>query len=132
MSRRSSSGVRRERTRLELAVLFVSLAATASVVVGLIASGVTGASGGADLVATVNDTGRRASGGTVYELTIRNRGGETAENVVVEVTVGEETRELEILSVSKGDEEVATVIFPLGTTGAATARVLSYHQTTRG
>jgi uncharacterized protein (TIGR02588 family) len=119
------------RTPFEIAVLAVSVAATAAVVAGLVAFGLNG-KGPADLRAAVVETGIRASGGVVYEVTVRNLGGETAENVVLEVLAGEETRELELLSVSKGDEEKATVIFSVGTAGPATARVLSYHETTRG
>ena len=129
---RSRSRVRRGRTPLELAVLLVSLAAVASVVAGLIIASATGGEGPPDLVAVARPTGLERSGGALYELLVRNQGGQTAENVVVEVTVGSETREVEILSVSKGDEEVASVVFPRGTDGTAEARVLSYHETTRG
>lgn len=125
-------GLRRGRTPFEIAVLAVSLAATGAVVAGLVAFGVTTGPDVADLRVTVRDAGVRASGGAVFEVVVRNVGDKTAENVVVEVLLGEETRELELLSVSKRDEETATVIFPEGTTGPATARVLSYHETTRG
>lgn len=129
---RSRRGLRRERTKLELGVLLVSVAAVGTVVVGLVVAGVSGGTGPPDLRATVGPSGVERSGGAVYELSVRNQGGQTAENVVVEVSVGSETREVEILSVSKGDEEVASVVFPRGTAGTATARVLSYHETTRG
>jgi hypothetical protein len=72
------------------------------------------------------------SGGAIYEVVIRNVGDKTAENVMVEVTVGQEVRELEILSVGKADKETATVLFPSGTSDPATVRILSYHATTRG
>jgi uncharacterized protein (TIGR02588 family) len=126
------SRVRRGRTTFELVVLILAIAATASVIGGLIASKVSGASGDTDIRANVRATGRQASGGVIYEVVIRNAGGKTAENVVLEVTLGEETRELEILSVSKGDEETATVVFPPGSTGTPDVEVLSYHMTTRG
>jgi uncharacterized protein (TIGR02588 family) len=128
----SSSRKQRRRTAFEIAVLAVSIAAVALVVVGLIVAAIGGGDGGADLRATVRATGRQASGGELYEVLIRNVGDETAENVVIEVTLGEETRELELLSVSKGDEEKATIVFPLGASGVASVDVLSYHETTRG
>lgn len=129
---RSGRGVGRKRTPLELGVLVVAILATAAVVVGLIVSGLTGGGGGPDVRALARPTGEQRSGGAVYELTIRNDGGETAENVVIEVTVGDEVREIELLSVAKGDDETATVIFPSGTSGDATAKILSYHASTRG
>jgi uncharacterized protein (TIGR02588 family) len=125
-------GVWRGRTPFEIAVLVFSLAATGAVVAGLVAFGVTSGPDVADLRVTVRETGVRASGGAVFEVTVRNVGDKTAENVVVEVLAGDESRELELLSVSKRDEETATVIFPVGTTGPASARVLSYHETIRG
>lgn len=128
---RSRRGVRRKRTFFETAVLVISLAAAAAVVGGLLVSGLTGPSGPADLSVAVQPTEARGSGGVVYEVIVSNRGGQTAENVVIEVTAGDETRELEILSVSKQDEEIAAVIFPAGS-DPPTARVLSYHETTRG
>lgn len=125
-------GIRRGRTPLELGVLIVSILAVATVAGGLIVANVRGGERRPDLHATVRGSGAQASGGVVYEVIVRNRGGQTAENVVVEVMVGDESRELDILSVAKDDEEVASVVFPPGTSGAGTARVLSYHETTRG
>lgn len=127
-----SSRLRRKRTPLELGVLAFSLAATVAVVGGLLASSVSGGDGGPDLRASARPTGEERSGGAVYEVVIRNVGGESAENVVVEVAIGEQVRELEILSVGKGDEETATVVFAPGTREPATVRILSYHATTRG
>ena len=128
----AKKGARRARSRFETVVLVVSLAAVSSIVLGLVVTGVSGAKGEADLRASIRATGVLASGGEVYELTIRNVGGETAENVVLEITLGGETRELELLSVSKGDDETASVIFPSGGTGTPLVEVLSYHETTRG
>lgn len=120
------------RTPFEIGVLIVSLVATGAIVGGLIAFGVTSGPDIADLRVSVRDSGVHASGGVVFEVTVRNVGSKTAENVVVEVAAGEETRELELLSVSKGDEETATIVFPPGTSGPVTAQILSYHETTRG
>jgi hypothetical protein len=135
MSARKSSakrGVRRGRTPFELGVLVVSIAAVGAIVVGLVVAGVSGPDGPPNLRAIAHPTGEQRSGGSVYEVTITNGGGETAENVVLEVVVADETREIEILSVSKGDDETVTTIFPPGTTGPATVEILSYHSTTRG
>ena len=129
---RSKRGLWRKRTPFEVAVLVVSLAATGSVLVGLVTFGITSGPKVADLRVTVSETGVAASGGVLYEVTVRNVGSKTAENVVVEIEAGEETRELELLSVSKGDDETATVVFPPSTRGPATATVQSYHETTRG
>ena len=126
------SAGRRTRTPFEIAVLVIAITAVALIVAGLVIARLTGESGPPDLRVTVRGTGEQGSGGDLYEVSIRNVGGETAENVVIEVTLGDETREVEILSVAKGDEEQATVVFPAGSTGAPSARVLSYHMTTRG
>jgi len=128
----AKKGARRARTPFETVVLVVSFAAVSSIVLGLVMAKVSGGKDEADLRTSIRATGAVASGGEVYELTIRNVGGETAENVVIEITLGEETRELELLSVSKGDDETATVIFPTGGTGTPVVEVLSYHETTRG
>jgi uncharacterized protein (TIGR02588 family) len=125
-------GIRRGRTPLELGVLLVSVLAVLSVAGGLIAANLSGGEGPPHLRVTVHATGEQRSGGVVYEVTVRNLGGQTAENVIVEVTFGEESREVEILSVSKDDEEIASVVFPPGSTGSLGAHVLSYHETTRG
>lgn len=127
MSRR-----KRERTGFELAVLAVSVLALTSIFVGLLISGVTGPDGPPDLRATIRATGEQRSGGDLYLVSIRNEGGQTAENVVIEATLGDETREAEILSVAKSDEEEVTIVFPTGTAGQPLVRVLSYHATTRG
>jgi uncharacterized protein (TIGR02588 family) len=125
-------GIARKRTPLELGVLIVSVLSVLAIVVGLVVSGITGGAGGPDLRASAEPTGEERSGGAVYEVSIRNDGGETAENVVVEVTIGDQVREFELLSVAKGDEETATLIFPPGTSQDATVRILSYHSSTRG
>ena len=125
-------GLRRKRTALELSVLVVSVIAIAAVIGGLIVASVTGGEGTPDLRTSVAVPGVEGSGGVVYKVLVENRGGESAENVVIEITLGSEMREIQILSVAKGDEEEASVVFPPGTTGKPTARVLSYHSTTRG
>ena len=122
----------RKRTAFEISVLVAAIAAVSLVFVGLILARFSGAEGPADLRTSIRATGEQGSGGLLYEVLIRNVGGETAENVVIEASIGEEIREAEVLSVSKGDEERVTVIFPAGLPGTPQVRVLSYHMTTRG
>ena len=124
--------LRRGRTALELSVLVVALVAIAAVITGLIVASVVGGEGPPDLRTSVAFPGTEGGGGIEYKVVVENRGGESAENVVIEITLGSETREIEILSVAKGDEEEASVVFPPGSTGRPTGRVLSYHSTTRG
>ena len=119
-------GVRRERTPLEWVLLVVSLAATLAVVTMLVMSGLTGPRGPADLRVTVADAGEPASGGRPLEVTVTNTGGTSATDVLVEVTVGDVTREMSLDLVAKGDTESATVVVPTGAAGEPRAEVVSY------
>ena len=119
-------GIRRERTPLEWALLVVSLAATLAVVAGLVVSGLAGPQGPADLRVSVADAGAPASGGRPLEVTVTNVGGTSAENVVVEVTVGDITREVNLDRVAKGDTESAAVVVPRDTVGTPQTDVVSY------
>lgn len=122
----AGSGIRRERTPFEWTLLVVSLAATVAVVVGLVVSGLTGPRGPADLRVSVTDAAEPASGGRPLEVTVTNVGGTSAENVIVEVTVGDVTREVNLDLVAKGDEESAAVVVPADAAGTPVAEVLSY------
>jgi uncharacterized protein (TIGR02588 family) len=128
MSKRS---VRRDRTPLEMGILVVSILAVATIIVGLILAGASGGDGPPDLRVSVEENTSVRSGGVVYTVTVRNVGGDTATNVVIEVSVGDQVREVDLVSIAKGDEEVAAVVFPSGTSGEARTAVLSYHRTTR-
>ena len=121
-----SSGLGRERTTFEWMLLVVSLAATLAVVAGLVASELFGRAGPVDLRVSVTDTGEEASGGRTVEVTVTNVGGISAENVVIEVTVGEVVREITLDLVAKGDEASAEVVVPTGASGTPHAGVLSY------
>jgi uncharacterized protein (TIGR02588 family) len=121
-----SRGIRRERTPFELTLLVVSLAATLAVVVGLVASRLAGPHGPTDLRVTVKDADRPASGGRPLVITVTNVGGTSAENVIVEVTVNDVTREVNLDLVAKGDTESAGVVIPADATGPPRAEVLSY------
>jgi uncharacterized protein (TIGR02588 family) len=119
-------GIRRKRTPLEWALLVVSLAATLAVVAVLVTSGLSGPGGPADLRVFVADVDEPASGGRPLEVTVTNVGGTSAVNVLVEVTVGDVTRELNLDLVAKGDTESATVVVPTDATGEPRAEVVSY------
>jgi len=119
-------GITRERTPLEWALLVVSLVATLVVVGVLVVSGLTGPRGPADLRVTVADTGESASGGRPLEVIVANVGGTSAENVIVEITVGDVTREVNVDLVAKGDTESATVVVPADAAGSPRAEVVSY------
>jgi uncharacterized protein (TIGR02588 family) len=119
-------GIRRERTPFEWVLLVVSLAATLAVVAGLVVSGLAGPRGPADLRVTVADAGGPASGGRPLEVTVTNVGWTSAENVIVEVTVGDVTREVNLDLVAKGDTESAAVVVPADAAGPPHAEVVSY------
>jgi uncharacterized protein (TIGR02588 family) len=119
-------GIRRERTPFEWALLVVSLAATMAVAGGLAVSGLAGPRGPANLRVTVDDAGRLASGGRPLDVTVTNVGGTSAENVIVEVTVDDVTREVNLDLVAKGDTESAAVVVPADATGSPDAEVVSY------
>ena len=121
-----NKGLRRPRTPFEWTILIVSLAATLAVIVGLALSGLRGPRGPADLRVAVHEAEEPASGGRTLELTVTNVGGESAENVVVEVTVGDVTREANLDLVAKGDSESAAVVVPSDAGGEPRAEVVSY------
>lgn len=126
MTAAKDRGIRRERTSLEWALLLVSVAAALSLVVGLAISGMTGANGPADLEVDIAAADVPASGGRPLVITVRNVGGTSAENVVVEVTVGDVSREVTLELVAKGDEESATVVVPADASATPHAEILSY------
>jgi hypothetical protein len=75
---------------------------------------------------TVADVGEPASGGRPVEVAVTNVGGTSAANVIVEVTVGDVTREVNLDLVAKGDTESATVVVPADAAGPPRAEVVSY------
>ncbi len=119
-------GIRRERTPFEWALLMVSLAATLAVVTGLVVSGLAGPRGPADLRVTVEEADGPASGGRPLEVAVSNVGGTSAQNVIVEVTMGDVTREVNLDLVAKGDTESAAIVVPAGAAGPPRAEVVSY------
>ena len=121
-----SSGIARKRTTFEWVLLLVSLAATLAVVVGLVVSELSGHRGPVDLRVSVTDAGEQGSGGRPLDVTVTNVGGTSAENVVVEVTVGDVVREVNLDLVAKGDKESAAIVVPADAAGTPDAEVLSY------
>jgi uncharacterized protein (TIGR02588 family) len=119
-------GMTRERTAFEWTLLVVSLAAIVAVVVGLVVSGSGGSRGPADLRVSIAFADEPASGGRPLEVTVTNAGGTSAENVIVEITVGDITREINLDLVAKGDTETATVVVPADAEGSPRAEVVSY------
>lgn len=116
-----SSGLRRERTAFELVVLGVAAAAIASIVGALVAFGAGAASGPPDLHVVLEP-----SGAGRHTLSVTNRGGTTAEEVVILVRRGPRTTEVEFAAVAKGDTEQASVALP--GPGTAAAAVLSFKE----
>lgn len=119
MSKRAST-LRRERTRFEWIVLAVSLAAISAIAGGLIFFGATVESGPPELRPALRPEGVH------FVLTVENAGGTTAEEVIVEVSRGEEKAEVEFRAVPKGDTEEALV--SIGGQGEPTVQVLHYKE----
>jgi uncharacterized protein (TIGR02588 family) len=117
-------GIVRTRSPFEVAVLALAIALVAAVVGGLLAYGISTGTGPPDLEAELRNTGRPAGDGSQFELIVRNRGGTTAVDVVVEVTAGDARREIVIDAVPKGDSEEVTVVLP--SQGNPMARIVSY------
>ena len=124
----SALALKRERSPFEWILLLVALGSIGTVVVGLFLYAGHKAGGEAELEAEAVDTGKPVEGAPQVELTVRNTGGSGAEEVITEVTMGEETREVTMVRIPKDDEGTATVSFPPGTTGTPEAEILSYNQ----
>lgn len=122
-----SLSLKRDRTPFEWALLAVALAAIGTMIVGLFLYAGHKAGGEAELQIEVVDTGKTIAGGPQVEVTVRNVGGSGAEEVVTEVTMGEETREVTMVRIPKDDEASALVVFPEGTTGTPEGELLSYN-----
>lgn len=89
-------------------------------------SGLAGPRGPADLRVTITGADEPVRGGRALEVTVTNVGGTSAENVIVEVTVGDVTREVNLDLVAKGDSEAATVVVSADVAGSPHAEVVSY------
>jgi hypothetical protein len=119
---RKQTGLRRERTTLEWAILAVSAAAIAAIIAGLVAASLGSESGSADLHVSLAPEGEPDR----FVLTVKNEGGATAEHVRVLVRRGSGSVEVEIIAVPKGDTEEALVT--IGGSGEPTGQVQSYQE----
>jgi uncharacterized protein (TIGR02588 family) len=119
-------GFWRRRTPFEWVLLGLSLIATTAVLIGLVVSELTGPMGPAELRASIVEAGPAADGGRVLEISVENLGGESAVNVLVEVTVGDLTREVSLDLVASGETEFATIVVPAAASGEPTAEVAAY------
>ena len=117
---RSKATLRRQRTTLEWVLLGVSVFAIVMIAGALIFYGFSSTSVPPDLRLTLRPEG------PVFVIEVENKGGTTAEEVVVEVTRGKEKREVEFKAVAKGDTEEATVAVP--GSGEPTARVVAFKE----
>lgn len=122
-----SLSLKRERTPFEWGLLVVALAAIGTVIVGLFLYAGHKAGGDAELQIEVVDTGKKVDGGPQIEVTVKNVGGSGAEQIITEVKMGEETREVTMTRIPKDDEASAIVTFPEGTTGTPEGELLSYN-----
>lgn len=126
--RRRTRGPARERTAFEWTLLVVALAAIGVVLSGLFVYAAGRSGGQAELALQARDTGVRSGGNRQVELTVRNTGGAAAEQVVAEVTMGAESREVTLTRIPKDDEATAMVWFPAGIPGTPQAELLSYNE----
>lgn len=122
-----SLNLKRERTPFEWALLTVALATIGTVIVGLFLYAGHKAGGEAELQVEVVDTGKTVDGGPQVEVTVKNAGGSGAEEIVTEVKMGDETREVTMKRIPKDDEASAIVTFPEGATGTPEGELLSYN-----
>lgn len=122
------SNLGRQRTPFEWILLALALSAIGAVLLGLLIYSGSESGGDARLEIEVADSGRVINGGPQVELTVTNTGGSGAENVVIEVEMGGEIREVTILRVPRDDKQRAAVAFPAGTSGTPEASLHSYLQ----
>lgn len=117
---KSKVSLRRERTTLEWMLLVISSVAIIAIAASLIFYGFSATSESPDLRLTLRPDG------PAFVLEVENRGGTTAEEVVIEVMRGDERQELEFKAVAKGDLEEATV--SIAGDGSPVARVKAYKE----
>lgn len=123
---KAAAGLKRDRSPFERVLLTLSLAAIAAVVVGLFIYSSDTAGDKPSLTAQVEVTGK-VDGGTEILVKLTNEGGSGAEDVVVEVKIGEETREVSFVRIAKDEQRTGAVIFPPEASGRPEVAVLSYN-----
>lgn len=126
-SKTKARGIKRDRSPFELLLLTLSVAAIAAVVFGLFRYSADTAGDKASLTAQVEETGREVDGGSEVEVTVTNNGDSGAEDVVVEVTIGEEAREVSFVRIAKDEEKTGVVVFPPEAQGTPEVAILSYN-----
>lgn len=119
-SSKTKTGILRQRTAFEWAILVVSSAAIATIVVGLVFYSSQFEGRPPKLLVSIEASDKENE----FVLKVENRGGTTAEDVVVEVSRGEETQLVEFRAVPKAAEEEATV--QLEGAGEPTASVVAF------
>ena len=115
---------KKKRNGFEIVILLASVLSIAAVIGGLTFYGLTSGTGPAELETTIIDTGQRLDGDKVYNVVVNNKGGKTAEDLIIEVTAGDTTLEVDIRFVTKGDREESFVTLPEGV--EPEVRVISY------
>lgn len=103
-------GPARERTSLEIVVLVLSMIGILSIIGGLAWYGVTTDGSQAELTVEISGPKDESETRRIYEVTVSNNGGTTAEEVVVEVVAGDTTREIQFRVIAKRDQAKATVV----------------------
>lgn len=114
-----------KRSPLEWSVLGSSIAAIGALVISLLTSSLRVADSPPDLSIELGAP-EEASGGLAYPLVARNTGGESAQDVEIDVTIGSVVRTLTLVDVARQDQAHGVVVFPAGTSGNPTAEVTSY------
>ena len=103
---KKQDGLMRARTAFEWAILIVSIAAIGTMSVGLLVYSLNFKTTPPDLKVSVLSDGAQQNR---FIIRVDNRGGTTAEDVVVEVSSGDEAQEVEFRAIPKGHVEEAHV-----------------------
>ncbi len=104
MTKKKQNSLMRKRTVFEWGILIASVIAICSIGVGLLFYSFSFKPGPPDLRVTVLPVGDHEGR---FSVRVDNRGGTTAEDVVVEVTSGDQTQEVEFRAIPKGESEEA-------------------------
>jgi len=121
-SNKTKTGPLRQRTAFEWAILVISVAAIATIGVGLVLYSVQFEKRSAEIEISIEP----AIGENSFILSVENRGGTTAEDVVIEVARGDLTQLVEFRAIPKAGQEEAT--FYLEGTGAPTASLVTFKE----
>lgn len=124
MSKGSAKGkLKRQRTAFEWTILLASVAVIVAILISLASYSLSFKPGPPDLRVIVRPNSAEQG---QYVLTVTNRGGNSAEDVAVEVSLGDETQDVEFRVVAKGDSEEARVV--MSGDGQPQARIKSYKE----